>query len=835
VQPSSASNVPPTEAAPGLTLADGRYRLVEQLGRGGYGRVWLAEDSVLGVKVAVKEVAVPPGATAVAAADAIERAALEARNAARLRDHSHIVTVHDVLVERGAPWTVMQYVEGRSLADEVALNGPVPVPTARRVAAAMLSALSACHEAGIVHRDVKPHNIMLDKNGTPMLTDFGIAKAMGQATMTEEGMVIGSVAYLAPERAKGEPAMPASDLFSLGVTLYHAVEGTSPFDRGSGMATLAAVLLDDLAEPVRAGSLTPVIQGLTAKDPARRLTAEQAVALLDGQPPATAPTVPLTAERKPPGGDSPTKRETAVIDDTITLRRPMGRHAIVALTALAVALVALVVGGVIGLVSGDAVAVWEELAIGLKIGVVVDAVLVGALCAATSRLILTAAGRTLGATAGFLLGAGATILTLLAAMAALGTVERIPGRDVWVQLFPSAQILVGTVLAVAVLLVTGWAWVSSRSRRRRGERPASRRPTRRAVLVVDAMALAVALLAWGLWPAPQAPALPTIAQVGVLAGPTTAYYVEKAVFSPDGRTLATVYDDQTVEVWDVAARRQVGQIVGPLGSSSWGDSVAFSADSRTLTTTRVDDGVCVVQSWEAATGRQTGQRRVSLTMDDIRRNPIEKATLSADGRVLAVTPDQAESLNSTDISVHLWDVAGGQQIGWVGSTSDEGPGAKLSPDGRVVVTTWNEPGVGTHLTLWDVAGRQQIGTMITLPTSEDLREYEFSPDGRLLVTASSPRDEFDPTTVRLWDVSTHNQARQPITIPYTVAAVALSPDGHFLAAVGGALGLWDTTTGQQISAGTPGTGGALAFNPDGRTLAARGDHGTLRLLSVPSS
>jgi ribosomal protein L7/L12 len=285
MQSSSASNDPPTGAAPGLTLAGGRYRLLRQLGRGGYGRVWLAEDCVLGVEVAVKEVAVPPGSAAGVTAEMIERATLEARNAARLRDHPNIVTVHDVLVERATPWTVMQYVPGRSLADEVDLHGPVPVPTAQRVAASMLSALSACHEAGVIHRDVKPHNIMLAEDGTPMLTDFGIAKATGQATMTETGMVAGTVAYIAPERAKGEPGTSASDLFSLGVTLYHAVEGLSPFDRGSGMATLAAVLLDNLPEPVRAGPLAPAIQGLTAKDPDLRLTAEQATALLTGPPP----------------------------------------------------------------------------------------------------------------------------------------------------------------------------------------------------------------------------------------------------------------------------------------------------------------------------------------------------------------------------------------------------------------------------------------------------------------------------------------------------------------------------------------------------------------------
>ncbi|WAL69018.1 serine/threonine-protein kinase [Amycolatopsis cynarae] len=828
---SSASNVPPTGAAPGLTLADGRYRLLRQLGRGGYGRVWLAQDCVLGVEVAVKEVAVPPGSTAAMTAEVIERATLEARHAARLRDHPNIVTVHDVLVERGTPWTVMQYVPGRSLADEIEVNGPVPVPVARQVAAAMLSALSACHEAGVIHRDVKPHNIMLAEDGTPMLTDFGIAKATGQANMTEEGMVVGSVAYIAPERAKGQDATAASDLFSLGVTLYHAVEGASPFDRGSGMATLAAVLLDDLPEPVNAGPLTPLIQGLTTKDPDVRWTAEQATALLDGQPPTMALTAPLSAKRESSGGHAPTRRETAVLDHATSPHRPTGRHAVVAVTALAAVFVALLISGLIRFIRGDGVAVLRTLGFGLQGGIALDAVLVGALFAATSRLVPARAGRIVGALA-FLLGACATALTLLAALAALGEVKRVPGRDVRFAIGSKqgAPVVLFTVLVVAVLLTAGRVWAARRARRQ----PGPRHPGRPTVVAVDAVALAGALLAWALWPAPLAPAPPSIAQIGVLTGPVTTYYVEKVAFSADGRTLATVYDDQTVQVWDVGARRQIGQLLGPFGRYSWGADVALSADGRTLTTTRVENGDCAVQSWDAATGHQTGRLDVDLTVDGKWRGPIEKAALSADGRVLAVTPDQGESEHSTYPSVQLWDVAGGRHLGSAGLTSDKDPGVRLSPDGRIVVTIAADPVEGTHLTLWDVAGQQRMGDMITLPAGEDLEDYVFSPDGRLLVTASSGYS--DTTTVRLWDASSHNQARQPITIPYTVATVALSPDGHTLAAVGGALGLWNTDTGRQIGVGTPGTGAALAFSPDGRTLAARGDdHGTLRLLSVPGS
>ncbi|MFJ9434879.1 serine/threonine-protein kinase [Streptomyces sp. NPDC101490] len=281
---------PPTTAVSGLALAAGRYRLVSPLGSGGFGRVWLARDHRLNVDVAIKEVYVPPGSTPEETAERVERAAWEARHAAQLRDHPNVVAVHDVVVERGVPWTVMQYVSGRSLADEIRQNGPVDRGLVKRVGLAMLAALGACHQAGIMHRDVKPANIMLAKDGTVMLTDFGIAKQVGQSSMTRTDLVIGSMEYIAPERARGHPATPATDLFSLGVTLYHAAEGVSPFGRGSGMASLSAVLLDELPEPVRAGErLTWVIEGLTAKNPVRRMTAHQAAAILRGGDNTTRP------------------------------------------------------------------------------------------------------------------------------------------------------------------------------------------------------------------------------------------------------------------------------------------------------------------------------------------------------------------------------------------------------------------------------------------------------------------------------------------------------------------------------------------------------------------
>ncbi|WP_435060237.1 serine/threonine-protein kinase [Streptomyces sp. bgisy060] len=287
--PPSASGIPPTEAVSGLVLAAGRYRLISLLGAGGFGRVWLARDHQLNVDVAIKEVYVPPGSTPEETAERVERAAWEARHAARLRNHPNVVAVHDVVVERGVPWTVMQYVRGRSLADEIRQNGPVEPALGESVALAMLAALAACHQANIMHRDVKPANIMLAEDGTVMLTDFGIAKRVGQSPMTGQDLVIGSLEYIAPERARGNPTTPASDLFSLGVTLYHATEGISPFDRGSGVASLSAVLMDELPTPVRAGErLTRVIEGFAVKDPERRMTADRAAAILRGSEENTA-------------------------------------------------------------------------------------------------------------------------------------------------------------------------------------------------------------------------------------------------------------------------------------------------------------------------------------------------------------------------------------------------------------------------------------------------------------------------------------------------------------------------------------------------------------------
>ncbi|MFD0637476.1 serine/threonine-protein kinase [Catenulispora yoronensis] len=264
----------------GLVVGD-RYRLLERLGAGGFGHVWRARDETLRIDVAVKEVRLPAVLTRREHAERLERAEREARNAARLRDHPNVVAVHDVVVQDGVPWTVMQLIPGRTLEAQLTDRGPLRPEDAALVAKALLSALRAAHAAGIVHRDVKPANVMLTPDREVVLTDFGLAVAQADTSLTATGSVMGSMEYLAPERAEGRDGMPASDLFSLGATLYQAVEGVSPFRRETATATLKAVLLDEPPPPRHAGALAPVIIGLLVKDPQRRLGIDDAAAMVE--------------------------------------------------------------------------------------------------------------------------------------------------------------------------------------------------------------------------------------------------------------------------------------------------------------------------------------------------------------------------------------------------------------------------------------------------------------------------------------------------------------------------------------------------------------------------
>jgi serine/threonine protein kinase len=259
----------------------GRYVVLAELGRGGMGIVWRAEDRVMGRQVAVKELHLPAGLGEAERRLFRERLLREARTAGRL-NHPGIVTVYDVVADGGVDHIVMELIEARTLADVVAESGPLGETAVASLAQQLLDALGAAHDSGVVHRDVKPTNVMLGARGRVKLTDFGIAQAADDPRLTTTGALVGSPGYMAPERLEGQPATPSSDLWSLGATLYLAVQGLSPFARDSTAATIFAVLHADVPTTRTRGPLGPVIAGLLQREARARLGGPQALALLAG-------------------------------------------------------------------------------------------------------------------------------------------------------------------------------------------------------------------------------------------------------------------------------------------------------------------------------------------------------------------------------------------------------------------------------------------------------------------------------------------------------------------------------------------------------------------------
>ena len=260
---------------PQVRLIANRYAVQREIGRGGMGVVWLAEDQMIGRKVAVKELHLPEGVPAEERSVVEQRVLREARTAGRLNDPG-IVTVYDVVQENGGTFIVMELLEAPTLSDVVRQQGALPPDQVLRVATQLLSALEAAHAAGVVHRDVKPANIMLLRNGHVKLTDFGIAQTMDDPKLTTTGILIGSPTYMAPERIRGEEATASSDLWALGAVLFYAVEGYAPFERQTTAATMHAVLNEVPYLTKVGGALAAAINGLMVGSPQGRLTAAQA-------------------------------------------------------------------------------------------------------------------------------------------------------------------------------------------------------------------------------------------------------------------------------------------------------------------------------------------------------------------------------------------------------------------------------------------------------------------------------------------------------------------------------------------------------------------------------
>ncbi|MBZ9640324.1 serine/threonine-protein kinase [Streptomyces sp. PSKA30] len=307
--------------AAGRVIA-GRYRLLRRLGTGGRGRVWQAYDQRLACDVALKEIVLPPDLPEQEVSARITRARGEAQHAARLRNHPHVVTVYDVVEADGLPWIVMEFVPGAKDLDAVVREqGPLPPADVARIGLAVLDALQEGHRLGILHRDVKPANVLLTCPGPQLshptegcqvlLIDYGISlEPSSGERLTATADFLGTPGFMAPERAHGEVLTPACDLFSLGGTLYFALEGTGPFDRDSAVTTLSAVLSEFPTPPRRATELTPVLLGLLAKDPAQRMDGDEAARLRTpiAAQPVPSPSRPLVmppAEQEEPTGQKP--------------------------------------------------------------------------------------------------------------------------------------------------------------------------------------------------------------------------------------------------------------------------------------------------------------------------------------------------------------------------------------------------------------------------------------------------------------------------------------------------------------------------------------------------
>jgi eukaryotic-like serine/threonine-protein kinase len=260
----------------------GRYRLISRVGAGGMGVVWEAWDERLERRVAAKQLRVPPGLSAVETELATQRAMREARTTAKLH-HRNAVSVFDVVDDDGQPCLIMQFVPSVTLATVLQEGGPLQVHEAAQVGAEVASALSAAHRLGIVHRDVKPANILIAEDGSALISDFGISRALGDTTLTSTGLVHGTPAYLPPEVARGEEADFASDVFSLGATLYAALEGTPPFGTDTNsLALLHRVAAGKFEPPRQAGPLTPVLLHMLSREPSARPSMQVVASTLAG-------------------------------------------------------------------------------------------------------------------------------------------------------------------------------------------------------------------------------------------------------------------------------------------------------------------------------------------------------------------------------------------------------------------------------------------------------------------------------------------------------------------------------------------------------------------------
>jgi Tol biopolymer transport system component/predicted Ser/Thr protein kinase len=712
-------------------LISGRYRLVNVFGAGGMGRVWLGHDELIGREVAIKELLLPADITDEQRRLLTQRAMREARAAGRL-NHPGIITVHDVIEHDGAPLIVMEFVRGRSLADAIRADGAQPVERVAAIAAAMFAALRVAHGAGIVHRDLKPGNVLLDGDRV-VITDFGIASLAGDAQLTRSGMIMGTPTYMAPEQAEHERGSTASDLWSIGATLYAAVEGRPPFEGEGVMAVLAAVLTRDPRPPQRAGPLTPLLYALLQKDPSRRPTLDQAEQLLAsategryapaglpaagpvGGPAAAFPTAPPTvpptvppieaqtarvppSQNAPPGmppGRYPGAYAGAPNATLPSDRRGSGRRTAVLIGAGAVAMVVLASVAWFGLrpdrdgeqgsppvagpnpastanANGGGAGEGNAGRPGTPVEITNAIQLTGHVARITS-VAFSPDGALLASTDGDLGDEGAkTLLWNTGSGKHVGTLVGPPG--------------LGGASANAVAFSPDGKWLVSGGNRLGESTYLWRASDRRRIGPLD----------------------------------QSESIMKSLAFGPDGKTIAGVTHRGTVTIWDTVTRRvKVG-----LPDGNGFRNVTFSPDGRLLANPGLGKDLRLS---DAGTGR-TVRTITDATGSDVAFSP--------DGRTLAV-PD-----SDGTHSLRLYDVATGRStVAYDRAEGDLVANVIYSPDGKTIAS-W---GHGNVIRLWDVASRRIRANLIG--HSRQIHAVAFSRDGKKIASGSQDK------TIRIWSLS----------------------------------------------------------------------------------